>query len=39
MTTAVRVSDSPELTYSLIKDILLGIEELDQGERSENEFG
>ena len=31
--------ENPELTYSLIKDILIGIEELDQGERSEYEFG
>ena len=31
--------DNPDLTYSLIKDILLGIEELDQGERTEYRFG
>ena len=31
--------ENPALTYSLIKDILIGIEELDQGERSEYEFG
>ena len=31
--------ENPELTYSLIKDILIGIEELNQGERSEYEFG
>ena len=31
--------ENPELTYSLIKDILIGIEELDQGECSEYEFG
>ena len=31
--------ENPELPYSLIKDILLGIEELDQGECSEYEFG
>ena len=31
--------ENPELTYSLIKDILIGIEELDQSERSEYEFG
>ena len=29
----------PELTYGLIKDILIGIEELEQGECSEYEFG
>jgi hypothetical protein len=31
--------ENPELTYSLIKDILIGIEELRQGECSEYEFG
>ena len=31
--------ETPELTYSLIKDILVGAEELDQGESSEYEFG
>lgn len=31
--------DNPDLTYGLIKDILIGIEELDQGECSEYEFG
>ncbi len=31
--------ENPELTYSLIKDLLIGIEELDQGECSEYEFG
>ncbi len=31
--------ENPELTYGLIKDILIGIEELDQGDRSEYEFG
>jgi len=31
--------ENPELTYSLIKDILIGIEELDQGECSEYELG
>jgi hypothetical protein len=31
--------ENPELTYRLIKDILIGIEELDQGESSEYEFG
>jgi hypothetical protein len=31
--------ENPDLTYSLIKEILMGIEELDQGERSEYKFG
>ena len=31
--------ENPELTYGLIKDILIGIEELEQGECSEYEFG
>lgn len=31
--------ENPELTYSLIKDILIGIEELNQSECSEYEFG
>lgn len=31
--------ENSELTYGLIKDILIGIEELDQGECSEYEFG
>ncbi|NCC60410.1 MAG: hypothetical protein EOM12_05625 [Verrucomicrobiae bacterium] len=31
--------ENPELTYGLIKDILIGIEELDQGECSEYELG
>ena len=31
--------ENPELTYSLLKDILIGIEELDRGECSEYEFG
>lgn len=31
--------ENPELTYSLIRDLLIGIEELDQGEYSEYEFG
>jgi len=30
---------NPDLTYGLIKDILMGIEELEQGECSEYEFG
>jgi hypothetical protein len=31
--------ENPELTYSLIKDILIGIEELDQNEKTEYQFG
>jgi len=31
--------ENPDLTYSLIKEILMGIEELEQGERSEYKFG
>jgi hypothetical protein len=31
--------ENPDLTYGLIKEILLGIEELEQGESSEYTFG
>jgi len=31
--------ENPDLTYRLIKDILIGIEELEQGEFSEYQFG
>jgi len=31
--------ENPELTYELIKEILLGLAELDNGERTEYEFG
>jgi hypothetical protein len=31
--------DNPDLTYSLIKEILIGLQELEQGERSEYTFG
>ncbi|MFC1886232.1 hypothetical protein ACFLZM_04170 [Thermodesulfobacteriota bacterium] len=30
--------ENPDLTYGLIKDILIGLEELDQGESSEYKF-
>ena len=30
--------ENPDLTYDLIKEILIGIAELDQGEKSEYEF-
>ena len=31
--------ENPDLTYSMIKDILIGLVELEQGESSEYEFG
>ena len=31
--------ENPGLTYGLIKEILIGIEELEQGGRSEYKFG
>ena len=31
--------ENPGLTYHLIKDILIGIAELDEGESSEYQFG
>ena len=31
--------ENPDLTYSLIKEILIGVEELEQGEKSEYRFG
>lgn len=31
--------DNPELTYRVIKDILIGVEELNQGESTEYKFG
>ena len=31
--------ENPDLTYSLIKEILIGIAELDQGESSAYRFG
>lgn len=31
--------ENPDLTYSLIKEILLGLEELEQGEKSDYTFG
>lgn len=30
--------ENPDLTYSLIKDIFIGLEELEQGESSEYKF-
>jgi len=31
--------ENPDLTYSLIKDILIGLAELERGESSEYKFG
>ncbi len=31
--------ENPDLTYSLIKELLIGLEELDEGECSEYRFG
>jgi len=31
--------ENPDLTYSLIKEILIGLAELDQGEKTEYTFG
>jgi hypothetical protein len=31
--------ENPDLPYNLIKEILMGLEELEQGERSEYKFG
>ena len=31
--------ENPDLTYSLIKEILIGLVELEEGEFSENKFG
>ena len=43
MTIAVRISDeladNSYLTYEFIKDLLLSIEELDSGKKSEFKFG
>lgn len=33
------MEENPELTYNLIKEILIGLEELKQGEKSEYTFG
>ncbi|MFA4917696.1 MAG: hypothetical protein WC581_00430 [Thermodesulfovibrionales bacterium] len=33
------IEENPDLTYNLIKEILIGIEELERGERSEYKFG
>ena len=30
--------ETPDLTYSLVKEILIGLEELDQGEKTEYKF-
>jgi hypothetical protein len=31
--------ENPDLTYALIRDILIGLSELEQGESSEYKFG
>ena len=31
--------ENPDLTFSLIKEILIGVEELEHGEKSEYKFG
>ena len=31
--------ENPDLTYGLIKEMLIGIHELDQGEKTEYSFG
>ncbi len=33
------VEENPDLTYDLIKEILIGIHELDEGEKTEYTFG
>ena len=33
------VEENPDLPYSLIKEILIGLDELDQGEKTEYKFG
>ena len=33
------VEENPDVTYDLIKEILIGIQELDQGEKTEYTFG
>jgi len=33
------VEENPDLTFALIKEILIGLEELDQGEKTEYKFG
>jgi hypothetical protein len=33
------VEENPDLTYELIKEILIGLAELEQGEKEEYQFG
>ncbi len=33
------VEENPDLTYDLIKEIFLGVQELDHGEKTEYSFG
>jgi hypothetical protein len=37
--TALLALENSDLTYSLIKEMLVGIEELDQNEKTEYHFG
>ncbi len=39
MPNAVRISDELLYEYNSIKEILIGVTELDQGEKPEYEFG
>ncbi len=34
-----RAEENPDLTYALIKELLIGLEELDRNEKSEYTFG
>lgn len=33
------VEENPELSYTMIKDLLIGLDELDSGEKTEYQFG
>ncbi len=33
------MEENPDLTYNLLKEILIGLEELKQGEKTEYKFG
>jgi hypothetical protein len=33
------VEENPDLTYSLIKEILMGLQEMEQGKKNEYNFG
>ena len=36
---ALIAEENPDLPYSLIKEILIGLDELDEGEKTEYRFG